>query len=652
MGVRIQKGLRLLREGRIPRLGQATAAIAVLVLVWLLFVDPAMTDPSSETAADVEVPYAVSVSLAPVDLSKGEDGRWRPDPGVNWTETDPHRGHFGFRQEPVWVRVSVANPHQTRFDGVVVFKFPYTDHVDFFGYDGRGDAIICSAGDSVAADPRLPRSHFPAFPIELAAGESVEVYLRIATTSLVLTPVYVYSAETFEKINLRDQLLFAALFGAVVAVCLYVVTVFLTVRDRAFLDFIMFSLAYALYVAVASGMGQTWVWPAAYENANHLFFVIQGLMFASGVRFFQRYLRTRQIAPRVNLIFRLLIFLGLLTSLTPLLPPIVGKLSIAFVAGPGAVLILAIAVFMAFRGVHRARIVAIGWSFSQISSVFIYLRIFDLTPYTPINHYLTGIGCAVATIFFAVALALGLRHQQEQLLLAEKLNETRASFMAGMSHELRTPLNAIMGFSEMIKSQMLGPIQPPIYQDYAADIYKSSRIMLDMVDRILDISRLESGEYKLNMAAYRLNEVLDEAGREMQEQAQEAGVQLHMIQADESASAVLDRPAIRRVLEGLISNAIRHSEPEGSVTVSARERPGRAEFVVEDRGEGMDPGSIEKLLIPYEAVRVDAYKAKSGAGLGLPLASALVRRHGGELLIDTAVGRGTTVTVSLPAEGV
>lgn len=635
-----------LREGRVPRLGQVTAGFACLVLIWLLFVgteeslgDRYVTPPLPQMTAEY-----TEEEIVPVTVGKS----WQLESEATWTTFDPLHKNFGFRKNPLWLRIALYNSADTEFRGTLVYKFPYTDSIVMHGVDQRGNLTTYRAGDSEARDPDLPRSHFPSFPVILEPGEERSYFLRVETTSVVLTPIYLFSDHDFQQVNLRDQLLFAALFGAIAAVCMYVVTVYMTVRDKSFLDFIMFSIAYAFYVAVASGMGQTWIWPGAYMNSNALFFIVQGFLFASGVRFFQRYLRTADVAPRVNLIFRILMFLGLLTSLTPLLPPIIGKLTIAFVAGPGAVFVFAITIFMAHRGMRRARVVAFGWGFSQLTSVYIYLRIFDITPYTELNHYLTAIGCAIATLYFAVALALGLRRQQEQLLLAEKLNETRSSFMAGMSHELRTPLNAIQGFSEMMSTEMLGKIEPPIYKGYADDIFGSSRHMLDLVDKILDISRLESDDYDLKLETHRLNDLLNETAAEFRTVAREAGVVLDIEEASSDATGLFDRPAMKRVLENLVSNAIKFSKEQGIILLAARERVGRVEFTVADRGEGMDPDQIESLLIPFEAVRVDAYKAKSGAGLGLPLANALVNRHGGKMNIDTSPGRGTRITVTLP----
>lgn len=646
MARRIISDGRRLAGVRVPRAGRAVGVLALLLLAALI-VHSAFQSPPS--AAPGPPHMTVAYHLGPVQMERG-GGVWRPAAAVDWQPGMDEELHFGFRREPVWLRVDIAPPADAAFDGVLVYKFPYIDKVVFHGPGPEGAPVRWTRGDSVPPDPRLPVSHFPAFPVQAAAGQPLTVYLEVMTTSVVLAPLKLYTESGFEHMVLRDHLLFGALFGAVLAVCMYVFTVYLTVRDKAYLDFIPFSLAYACYVAVGSGIGQTWFWPGGWAWANQLFFVVQGLLFASGVRFFQRYLGTPERYPRVDLAMRLLIVVGLLTSAAPFLPSWLGSVLIAFVAGPGAIFVFSLAVLLSFRGSDRARVVAFGWGFSQLTAVFLYLRLFDLAPYLPVNHYLTAIGCAIATIYFAVALALGLRRQQKQLLLAEELNDTRNSFMAGMSHEMRTPLNAIMGFSEMIAKEMLGPVQPAQYRDYAADIHDSSQRMLKLIDDVLGIARIESGKYALEPEPLDAAELVAAAAGDFAEAAAEGGLTIDVRGPDGALPLTADRGALRQVVHNLIANALKFSPEQGAVTIGLEDRGEAVCIVVSDQGPGIAPEDAERILKPFEVVRSEAHTAKSGAGLGLPLSKMLVELHGGALTVGAAEGGGAAVTVTLPRE--
>jgi hypothetical protein len=329
MARRIGFPLRRLWRVRIPHAGRVTGAVALALLAALL-IHSAMRMDAAGTP--VEPSLAVSYHVGPLETSSA-DGVWRSPAQAEWRAAEGDELHLGFRGEPVWLRVEVANDAARPFDGMLVYKFPYIDRILFHGYDDTGAPAIRLRGDRAPLDRSLPASHFPAFPVEVAAGGTAVFHLEVTTTSVVLAPLKLYSEKGFERMVLGDHLLFGALFGAVLAVCMYVFTVYLTVRDKAYLDFIPFSLAYAGYVAVASGMGQIWFWPGGWEYANPLFFMLQGLLFASGVRFFQRYLGTPERHPKVDMIMRLLVVVGLLTSLAPVLPVPVGAALIAFVAG-------------------------------------------------------------------------------------------------------------------------------------------------------------------------------------------------------------------------------------------------------------------------------------------------------------------------------
>ncbi|WP_281017202.1 MULTISPECIES: sensor histidine kinase [unclassified Minwuia] len=559
--------------------------------------------------------------------------------------------HLGFSDRPLWLRLTMTNRAAEALSAVLVYRFPYIDSVTaYLPRPEGGEPVRIARGDSLPLPESFRQSHFPAFPVHLPAMATTVVYLQVQSTSVLLAPLELLSEKRFARELMLDQILLGLLFGAVIAVCLYVLTVYLTVRDKAYLDFVPFSLSYALYVAVATGFGQVWIWPEAWQHANLLYFVVQGLLFASGVRFFQRYLNTAEHTPRINIAMRLLIIAGLLTTVSPFLPKPIDTLLIAFVAGPGAVLVLGTAIYLWIRGVDNAAVVTVGWAFSHVTSVYLYLRVFDITPYLEVNHYLTAIGCAIATLYFAIAQALGLRRQQAKLLLAETINDTRNQFMAGMSHELRTPLNAIMGFSEMMKEQMLGPIQPSAYRDYAADIHASSQNMLKLVDDVLDISRIESGHYELNVQPTDLVDLAQACIARFATEAASAGIQVHLRHDRDAVMATVDAEAVTRALCNVLDNAIKYSAPESEVSVAIAGDRGQIRLSVSDSGQGIPEEMMEQVVRPFELVRTNAYSAKTGAGLGLPVARMLVELHGGRLEIDSDEGKGTSVAFLMPAD--
>lgn len=235
---------------------------------------------------------------------------------------------------------------------------------------------------------------------------------------------------------------------------------------------------------------------------------------------------------------------------------------------------------------------------------------------------------------------------------AEAASEAKSRIMANVSHELRTPLNAIMGFSEMISKEMLGPVSPPTYRDYAADIHDSSRNMLKLVDDVLGIARIESGKFRLEPEPLDAGELLAETAEDFAAAAAQAGARVDVAAPEGDLVIEADRGALRQVLHNLLSNAVKFSPEGGVVTARAQGDGAGVTIGIADQGPGIAEADLERVLQPFEVVRSDAHTAKSGAGLGLPLSRMLAELHGGALTIRAAPDEGTTVIVRLPRKAV
>jgi cell cycle sensor histidine kinase DivJ len=241
--------------------------------------------------------------------------------------------------------------------------------------------------------------------------------------------------------------------------------------------------------------------------------------------------------------------------------------------------------------------------------------------------------------------------EQERALVEardEALAASRAKsrFLANMSHELRTPLNAILGFSEITMREMFGPVGPR-YQDYARLIHESGAHLLDLINSVLDMSKIEAGKLELSEELFELDDVAQSALRFLKIPAERAGVALKLEIAPEARLVFADRRAVKQMLVNLLSNGVKYTPPGGEVRVSARVRNG-VELQVRDTGTGISKADLERLGKPFEQVESSEVRAKEGTGLGLALVRSLAQMHGGEAVLDSALGEGTTVTVRLP----
>ncbi len=234
---------------------------------------------------------------------------------------------------------------------------------------------------------------------------------------------------------------------------------------------------------------------------------------------------------------------------------------------------------------------------------------------------------------------------------ADEANRSKSEFLANMSHELRTPLNAIIGFSEIMEKQIVGPLGNEKYVDYASDIHGSGAHLLDIINDILDLSKIEAGAQELNLETFDVGELVEESVDLVRGRADQSGVTLLAPEIESRAQLNADRLRTKQILLNLLSNAVKFSDAGGTVEVYTRQtEAGEFEFRVADQGLGIASEDLEKVLLSFGQAADPTIRNQDGAGLGLPLSKALAELHGGSLEIESELGQGTTVTVRYPPE--
>ncbi len=236
---------------------------------------------------------------------------------------------------------------------------------------------------------------------------------------------------------------------------------------------------------------------------------------------------------------------------------------------------------------------------------------------------------------------------QDQKARAEAANRSKSEFLANMSHELRTPLNAVIGFSEVMVSELLGPIGTKKYLEYAKDIHGSGQYLLEVISDILDMSKIEAGRVQIEARPAEFSKIIDHALRIVEPRAKESRISI-IRKVEPGISLLADERALKQVLINILTNAVKFTPENGKITIKAKGMGDELKVAIIDSGIGIPERYIEKLGRPFEQVENQFTKSRSGSGLGLAISRSLIELHGGRIKISSVEGSGTTVVIRIP----
>lgn len=231
---------------------------------------------------------------------------------------------------------------------------------------------------------------------------------------------------------------------------------------------------------------------------------------------------------------------------------------------------------------------------------------------------------------------------------AELASHTKSRFLANMSHELRTPLNAIIGFSDILAREMFGPMGSERYVDYARLINESGGLLLDLINDLLDMSKVEAGKFALHPEEFSVGDAISATLRLLSVRVESRRVTLATRIEPDELTLWADPRAFKQILLNLVTNAVKFTDAGGHIDVTATSDGDTVRLVVADTGAGIPEDVLPRLAQPFEQASSDPARAHGGSGLGLALVKSLTQLHGGEFGLESRLGQGTTVTVTLP----
>ena len=273
-----------------------------------------------------------------------------------------------------------------------------------------------------------------------------------------------------------------------------------------------------------------------------------------------------------------------------------------------------------------------------------------LPVFDPASGALTGYRGAASDITELTRREENLRAAKET---AETANRAKSQFLANMSHELMTPLNAIIGFADVMRMGLLGPVENPEYRSYVRDIHGSVINLMGIINDILDVSRIENGQAEINESACNIEELFDAVARLIQERLQAQGLDLRVDLPARLPRVHADKRKLKQILANLLANAVKFTPRGGRITLSASmARSGDLVLCVSDTGIGIATEDIDRVMHPFSQADAGLNRKYQGTGLGLTLSLGLAKLHGGDLHLESTLGEGTRAIVTLPASRV
>jgi len=566
--------------------------------------------------------------------------------------------NLGFRAGTVWLHFQLLNPEKRSRSLLLELDFAVLDTVDLYCYGADQEPIFIPAGDHVQYASRPLKVRNFVFPLTLAAGQQLDCLFKVESSSTLVMPIKVYDQISYIEASQLNERLLGMMYGVALALMLYNLVQFVLTRVRLYLYFSLHVLGGVIYMTFMDGtLAELWIRLEVQDLGLPLAVALGG---ASAILFSCEFLELKASHPLLQRVAAALVALTLVLASLALL----GSSRLAYMAITGYMLVLCC--FLMLVGIRRlldgfmpARSYLLGFGVVYLMVIWIVLNVFFLRSDVRLITYGMNMVWMFELMLLSIVISTRMRTLElrqsnisEQMRNLQHENQSRTDLFARVSHEIRTPMNGMLGLVELVQSTPLSKEQ----KRYINAIQSAGRGLLDVINDVLDFSRMEAGKMVLNNERFILRELLADACAIYEFEARRKGIELGCIIAPGTPLELTgDRVRIRQILLNTLSNALKHTECgyvhiNVHITDQIHEDKLVIRFEVEDSGRGIAAEDQQQLFKSYSQIKHKhgGSASRDSTGLGLVICQQLVRLMGGDMGVKSELGAGSCFWFEIP----